>query len=68
MKLEKREITLNEKDSVKDMLVLEKYILAEYQKKQRQDFRKETAETLLRLREETEEVLKKIGRMKTEEV
>lgn len=42
MKLEKREITLNEKDSVTDMLYLEKNLLSAYEKGIKITERKET--------------------------
>lgn len=67
MKLEKREITLNEKDSVKDMVCFEERLLAEYPKGKLQDFRKETIETLSVFRAETEEMIRRIANLKTEE-
>ena len=68
MKLEKREIMLNERDSVKDMECFEERLLAEYPKTKTQDFRKETIETLSVLRAETEEIIGRIAKLKTEEV
>lgn len=42
MKLEKREITLNEADSVTDMLYMEKTLLSTYEKGEKVAERKET--------------------------
>lgn len=42
MKLEKREITLNEADSVTDMLYMEKTLLSTYEKGEKVADRKET--------------------------
>lgn len=67
MKLEKREITLNEKDSIKDMSCFEEHLLAEYSKGNSQEFRKETVETLSVLRMEMEEIIRRIADLKTEE-
>ena len=52
MKLEKREITLNEKDSLKDVLYLETFLLIKYAD-QRKEFRKETENVFERLKKET---------------
>lgn len=49
MKLEKREITLNETDSVKDVLYMQKALLAEYVDVLESAERKATREELLRL-------------------
>ena len=47
MKLEKREITLNECDSLRDVLFLEKALLGEYVEALTRVRRKETRERLL---------------------
>ena len=49
MKLEKREITLNEFDSLKEIFYLEKIILNEYLECLCKTVRKETREELLRM-------------------
>lgn len=46
MKLEKREITLNESDSLKDVFYLERTILLEYESGKAYAFRKETVNEL----------------------
>ena len=51
MKLEKREITLNEKDSLKDIYYLETLLLSEYGDKQ-DGFRKETENAFENLEKE----------------
>ncbi len=57
MKLEKREITLNEKDSLKDILFLEKALLNEYVETLIYVTRKEERERLLtRIKETAEEI------------
>ncbi|MBO5240190.1 MAG: hypothetical protein J6B56_02070 [Clostridia bacterium] len=55
MKLEKREITLNEYDSVKDAFYAEKILLVEYVHALAQAQRKETQGELLRLMKEVGE-------------
>ena len=55
MKLEKREITLNETDSVKDVLYTQKALLAEYVDVLESAERKATREELLRLLKATGE-------------
>lgn len=55
MKLEKREITLNEKDSLKDVLFLEKALLFRYVETLTDMTRKEERERLLGLMKETAE-------------
>ena len=55
MKLEKREITLNEKDSLRDLLFLEKSLLSEYVATLTKINRKEFREELLTLMKETAE-------------
>ncbi len=62
MKLEKREITLNEKDSLKDIYYLETLLLSEYGDKQ-DGFRKETENVFERLKKETEEELDLIEKL-----
>ena len=62
MKLEKREITLNEKDSLKDVLYLETFLLIKYAD-QRKEFRKETENVFERLKKETEEELDLIEKL-----
>ena len=62
MKLEKREITLNEKDSLKDVLYLETFLLIKYAD-QRKEFRKETENVFERLKNETEEELDLIEKL-----
>lgn len=53
MKLEKREITLNEYDSLKDMFYLEKTLLQTYGEGLGKMLRKESKNELLRLIQET---------------
>ena len=53
MKLEKREITLNEKDSLKDLLLLEKALLGQYTDVLTKVIRKEFRERVLDLIKET---------------
>lgn len=55
MKLEKREITLNEADSLKDMLYMEKNLLCRYGELMEKAERKEVRAELLRLMKETGE-------------
>lgn len=55
MKLEKREITLNEKDSVTDMLYLEKNLLWAYEKGENHAERKEVKGLCQEKREEIQE-------------
>ena len=55
MKLEKRESTLNEKDSLKDVLFLEKALLGRYVETLTDMTRKEERERLLKLMKETAE-------------
>ena len=57
MRLEKREITLNEKDSLSDMLFMQKALLLEYVENLTKAERKETRERLLELIKETAEDL-----------
>lgn len=57
MKLEKREITLNEYDSLKDMFYLEKTLLQAYGEMLGKALRKESKNELLRLMQETGEDL-----------
>ena len=57
MKLEKREITLNEKDSLSDMLFMEKALLLEYVESLTKADRKETRERLLGFIKDTAEDL-----------
>ena len=54
MKLEKREITLNERDSLLDMYFWEKSIQTEYEKGAKRSERKETELTLSQLSQEAE--------------
>ncbi len=54
MKLEKREITLNEKDSLLDMLFFETALLSAYQKAAQSADRVEEAGELARLSKEVE--------------
>ena len=55
MKLEKREITLNESDSLKEALYLEKLLLGEYVETLFKAERKDVRAELLRLMQETGE-------------
>ena len=57
MKLEKREITLNEKDSLSDIAYMEKALLFEYVEGLARAGRKETRERLLQFIKETAEDL-----------
>ena len=57
MKLEKREITLNEQDSLRDVLFMGKALLFEYVEGLTKVGRKETRERLLSLLKETAEEL-----------
>lgn len=54
MKLEKREITLNEKDSLKDMYFLEKNLQMQYEQGVKFAERKETEGELSKLMREAE--------------
>jgi len=57
MKIEKREITLNERDTLKDMLFFEKGLLREYASAIEKAERKETRSLLEeRMRETAEEI------------
>ncbi len=55
MKLEKREITLNEFDSLRDAFYMEKTLMAEYEQALLQVWRKEARDTLIALLQETAE-------------
>ena len=55
MRLEKREITLNEKDSLKDLLLLEKGLLAQYTDALARVTRKDFRQQILDLIQETAE-------------
>jgi hypothetical protein len=57
MKLEKREITLNERDSLTDVVCLDKVLLFAYQEGLAKMKRKETAKALIRQMQETAEEL-----------
>lgn len=58
MKLEKREITLNESDSLQDTLYMEKILLSGYIEQLPFIARKETAEMLVRhIKETAEEIV-----------
>lgn len=57
MKLEKREITLNERDSLTDVVCLDKVVLFAYQEGLAKMKRKETAKALIRQMQETAEEL-----------
>ncbi|MBQ7830454.1 MAG: hypothetical protein IJ393_00080 [Clostridia bacterium] len=57
MKLEKREITLNEADSLQDTLYIAKSLLSAYTEHLAEVDRKETAELLVRHIKETAEEL-----------
>ena len=57
MKLEKREITLNEFDSLKETFYMEKMLLSEYLECLTKATRKETRKELLRLMHEVGEEL-----------
>lgn len=63
MRLEKREITLNEKDSVTDMLYMEKNLLLVYEKGQKSMERKETKEHCI---EKTREIQDEIALLQKE--
>ena len=53
MKLEKREITLNEFDSLKDVFYLEKNLLCEYANALEKAYRQETRNEILKLMNDT---------------
>ena len=55
MRLEKREITLNEKDNLKDLLLLEKGLLAQYTDALARVTRKDFRQQILDLIQETAE-------------
>lgn len=55
MKLEKREITLNESDSLKEAFYIEKMLLGEYVETLSRTVRKDVRSELLRLMRETGE-------------
>ena len=57
MKLEKREITLNERDSLMDVVCFDRVLLSAYQDGLAKIKRKETAKALLRQMQETAEEL-----------
>ena len=60
MKLEKREITLNEADSLKDIYYLEKVLLEGYAKMEKFAVRKEVVNELEKLKKQTEEEKKRM--------
>ena len=60
MKLEKREITLNEADSLKDIYYLEKVLLEGYAKMEKFAVRKEVVNELEKLTKQTEEEKKRM--------
>ena len=60
MKLEKREITLNEADSLKDIFYLEKTLLREYEEGEDSIKRKELENELPALMTKTKEDIKKV--------
>ncbi len=60
MKLKKREITLNEKDSLKDMYYLEKALLSAYERGIEGATQKQTVNELTRFKKQTEEELQSI--------
>lgn len=55
MKLEKREITLNEKDSVNDVKYIEKHLLLEYAERAEKLARKQSRAEITRLMKEVAE-------------
>ena len=55
MKLEKREITLNESDSLKEVFYLEKMLLSEYVEALSKTERKDVRAEIIRLMQETGE-------------
>ena len=59
MKLEKREITLNEADSLKDVFYLERTLLREYKEGKAYAERKELTNELVTLVEETKQDMEK---------
>lgn len=59
MKLEKREITLNEADSLKDVFYLERTLLREYKEGKVYAERKELTNELVTLVEETRQDMEK---------
>ena len=61
MKLEKREITLNEYDSLQDAFYLQKLLIIEYAQALSQTARKETRSELMRLVKETSEDMCFVG-------
>ena len=60
MKLEKREITLNEADSLKDIFYLERTLFREYREGQSNMERREVENELALLEEETKGDMEKI--------
>ncbi len=54
MKLEKREVTLNEADSLKDMFYMEKTLLSAYEDTVKREQRKEVEAMINELKQETE--------------
>ena len=63
MKFEKREITLNEYDSLKDMHYMEKILFLEYEKDLESVERKETSETIKTLMQETKNEIENMAEL-----
>ena len=60
MKLEKREITLNEADSLKDIYYIEKTLLTAYVEGEAFIVRKETENEIKKLKEQAKEEMERI--------
>ena len=60
MKLEKREITLNEQDSLKDVFYWEKILIDEYTKSIKKAERKETKSEIAKLLEEAKKDMQSV--------
>ena len=63
MKLEKREITLNEYDSLRDIFCLERLLFSEYARVLEKQIRKEVKGEVLRLIKETGEEICLMGEL-----
>lgn len=63
MKLEKREITLNERDSLKDVYYLEESLCFAYASGKRNNFRKEAVSAFAFLQTQTEEEKKLVEKL-----
>jgi hypothetical protein len=63
MKLEKREVALNEKDSILDMLLFEEHLQASYRRIAEKSVRKEENSVLIKAADELNEKLEMLRRL-----